>query len=234
MIPFHGTPISGPETQAAKFLRRRHALVAYLYQQHLPIVADVCASFILDNSAFTAWQKGIKIDFADVIRWYYRWVLHPGLAWVLIPDVIDGDEAANDALLAAFPNDLPGVPVWHMHESIARFERLAARYRTVAIGSSGLYKSPNSKLWWGRMTELLDHVCDLEGRPPCKLHGLRMMDPRIFTRIPFASVDSVNVGVNVASKQRFGMYVPPSTSVRAEMIADRIEAFNSPPIWSMI
>jgi len=41
-------------------------------------------------------------------------------------DIIDGDEGANDALLDEWP--MPtwfGAPVWHMHESLARLERLA-------------------------------------------------------------------------------------------------------------
>jgi len=231
VIHIHGTPISGPDVQAAKFLRRRHALVSFLHQQHLGLVAEVCASFVFDNGAFSAWKSGAEIDFAAFILWVDRWHLHPGFSWALIPDVIEGDEDANDRLLAQFPSGLPGVPVWHMHESIARFERLAKRYRTVAIGSSGRYRTPGSNIWWARMEEFLESVCDIDGAPPCKLHGLRMMDPRIFTKIPFSSVDSVNVGINVASKARFGNYIPPSESVRAEMIADRIEAFNSPPVW---
>lgn len=231
MILYHGTPISGPDVQAAKFLARRHALISFMAQQHLPVAAEVCSSFVLDNGAFSVWKKGVQLDVPGFIQWTRKMAKHPGFDWALIPDVIDGDEADNDRLLDQWPSDLVGVPVWHLHESINRLERLAKNFRTVALGSSGQYSKPNSKKWWLRMEDVLDAICDEHGHPPCRLHGLRMADPRIFTRIPFASVDSTNVGVNVGSRARFGYYIPPSESVRAEMIADRIEAFNSPAVW---
>ena len=53
------------------------------------------------------------------------------------PDVIDGDEASNDELLLAWPKELRGVPVWHLHESLERLQRLASEWPTVAFGSSG-------------------------------------------------------------------------------------------------
>ena len=234
MIPYHGTPISGPETQAVKFLARRHALVAFLYQQHMAIVASVCQSFVLDCSAYTAWKQGVEIDFRAYLRWVRHWHRHPGFDWAIIPDNITGTEEENDELLGAWPEDLMGVPVWHMHESIDRLKRLSEKYRVVALGSSGQFSRPNSRVWWDRMDETMDAVCDKNGVPPCQFHGLRMMDPRVFTKVPLKSADSTNVGVNVSSKKRFGIYVPPSESVRAEMIADRIEFFNSPATWSAI
>ena len=139
---------------------------------------------------------------------------------------------SNDKLLALWPHELRhfGVPVWHLHESIERLKYLASEYRMVALGSSGIWKSPGSKIWWDRMDEILDAVTDENGAPPCKFHGLRMMNPKIFTKIPFAAVDSTNVGVNTGSVKRFG-YSPPSALVRSLVLADRIESFNSPTHW---
>jgi hypothetical protein len=54
--------------------------------------------------------------------------------WCVIPDVSDGDEAANDALLAEW--GLPGeisVPVYHLHESLERLARLVDTYPRVAL-----------------------------------------------------------------------------------------------------
>lgn len=70
-----------------------------------------------------------------------------------------------------------------------------------------------------------------KGRPICRLHGLRMLDPEIFTRLPFASADSTNAVRNSASPSRFGMYCPESVGARAAIIADRIEAFQSAAGW---
>lgn len=74
-------------------------------------------------------------------------------------------------------------------------------------------------------------VCDDQGRPVCRLHGLRMLDPAIFQHLPFASADSTNAAVNGGSISRFGMYAPPTAGQRANVIADRIEANNSSAVW---
>lgn len=217
-----------------RFYRKRTILVSFLYQQHLHLILAHASAFVLDSGAFTAWMSGKTIDFRVFVAWVRDLSRHPGFLWALIPDVIDGTEEENDALLASWPSDLPGIPVWHMHESLERLDRLSQQYRTVAIGSSGDYRRPGSRVWWVRMREALDTVCDEFGRPRCKLHGLRMLDPRIFTMIPFASADSANVAINVGSSDRFGMYKPPSAYIRAEVIADRIEIFNSPATWDHI
>jgi len=77
----------------------------------------------------------------------------------------------------------------------------------------------------------MDAICDEEGQPACRLHGLRMLNPEIFQRLPLASADSTNATVNGGSIKRFGMYTPPTAGQRAEVIAERIEAHNSASLW---
>lgn len=231
MIHYHGTPIGGTRQDAARFLAGRHALVPFPRQDDIAIVAEVCQSFCFDNGAFSVWKKGGTLDIEGYLRWVDDWRRHPGFDWALIPDVIDGDEADNDRLLEQWPEQLPGVPVWHLHESLERLQRLASVWRTVAIGSSGQWRSPGTAAWWKRMAAAMDAICNDQGRPMCRLHGLRMLDPAIFTRLPFASADSTNAAVNGGSISRFGMYAPPTAGQRASVIADRIEAHTSAPIW---
>ncbi|WP_430318280.1 hypothetical protein [Pseudomonas nitroreducens] len=231
MIHYHGTPIGGGRLDAAKFLQGRHALVPFPRQDDIGIVAEACQSFVFDNGAFSIWTKGGKLDFEGYTAWVEQWYRHPGFDWALIPDVIDGDEEANDRLLEQWPEHLPGVPVWHLHESIERLVRLSSNWKTVAFGSSGQWRSPGTVSWWKRMAAALDAICDDQGRPQCRLHGLRMLDPAIFTQLPFASADSTNAAVNGGSISRFGMYAPPTAGQRAAVIADRIEAHTSAPIW---
>ena len=231
MIHYHGTPIGGTRQDAARFLAGRHALVPFPRQDDMGIVADACQSFCFDNGAFSVWKRGEKLDVFGYIRWVQEWHKHPVFDWALIPDVIDGDEDANDALLEMWPEHLAGVPVWHLHESIDRLCRLADDYKTVALGSSGQWSSPGTAPWWKRMAEAMSEICDTQGRPACRLHGLRMLDPAIFSQLPFASADSTNAAVNGGSISRFGMYAPPTAGQRANVIADRIEAHNSSPIW---
>lgn len=234
MIHYHGTPVGGSRVDASRFLSGRHALVSFAAPDDMPVVADVCQSFVLDNGAFSAWKRGIDLDAAGYLRFVEQWRAHPGCDWALIPDVIDGDEADNDAYISAWPVSLRrvGVPVWHLHESLERLQRLAAEWPTVALGSSGQWPSPGNGGWWGRMAEVMDAVCDNAGRPACRLHGLRMLDPRIFTHLPLASADSTNAAVNCMREERFGIYPPPTKSQRADVIAARVEAHNSAPCWA--
>jgi hypothetical protein len=231
VIKYHGTPISGPADQAARFLHRRHALVSFEAPQHLSIVQEQCESYIIDSGVFTIWQRGGNFDYWGYEKFVRNQHKHPRFSWCLIPDVIDGDELINDVYLYGWPSDLPGVPVWHLHESLDRLVRLCSEWGTVALGSSGQYRTPGARIWWRRIGEAMDAICDEHGRPPCKLHGLRMLSPNIFTKLPFASADSANVAINTGSRKRFGTYDPPSAAVRASMIADRIEAHNSAAVW---
>jgi hypothetical protein len=229
----HGTPIGGTRQDVARFLMGRHALVPFPRKEDLGIVAEVCQSFVFDNGAFSVWKRGEVLDVKGYTEWTEDWYRHPGFEWALIPDVIDGDESDNDALLRDWPKHLPGVPVWHLHEDIGRLERLCNGYRTVALGSSGQWSSPGTAGWWGRMSEAMNVVCP-DGRPMARLHGLRMLDPAIFSKLPLASADSTNAAVNSGSLDRFGMYLPPTAAQRAAVIAERIEAHNSASTWVQV
>jgi hypothetical protein len=123
------------------------------------------------------------------------------------------------------------VPVWHFHESLGHLQNLATRFDLVALGSSGQWPNPGSDDWWGRIAEALQSISGSDGRPRCKLHGLRMLNPAIFTRCPFASADSTNAVQNAGASARFGMYTPPTAWQRATIIADRIESLNSSPVF---
>jgi len=234
MIHYHGTPLGGTRQDVARFLMGRHALVPFSYPEDLGAVAESCQSFIFDNGAFSVWKKGGVLDEAGYISWVREWSAHPGFEWALIPDEIEGNETANDELIFRFQEaglTRYGVPVWHLHESIDRLARLCELWPTVALGSSGQWPTPGASKWWVRMAEVMDGICDARGRPPAKLHGLRMLAPDIFTRLPLASADSTNAAVNSGSLSRFGMYLPPTGAQRAAVIADRIESNNSAAVW---
>lgn len=234
MIHYHGTPASGNTTDKARFLQGRHALVPFPRQDDLGVVAEVCKAFVFDNGAFSVWKRGETLDVPGYMEWVNEWCRHPGFQWALIPDVIDGDESDNARLVRDWEFaglKQYGVPVWHMHESIARLRTLSEMYPTVALGSSGAWPNPGTKNWWARMDEAMGEICDSDGRPQCKLHGLRMLDPDVFTRLPLASADSTNAAVNCGAVGRFGIYAPPTAGQRASVIAERIEAHNSAAFW---
>jgi hypothetical protein len=234
VIHYHGTPIT-PETAAARVAMAGHLFVSHQEPRNLALAAAACQSFALDNGAFTAWKRGASVqDWRPYYAWASDCLRIPGCDFAVIPDVIDGTEAENDALLAECP--LPvwfGAPVWHMHESLGRLARLVSAFPRVCIGSSGEFATIGTAAWWGQMARAMEVVCDAGGRPACKLHGLRMLDPAIFTRLPFASADSTNIGQNIGIDQAWrGTYSPPTKEARAEVMRARIESCNAPACWS--
>lgn len=238
MIHYHGTPCGGTREEAARFLAGRHALVPWCRDEDIGAVAEVCQSFCLDNGAFTAWKQGKPItDWSGYYRWCLTWLAHPGCDFAIIPDVIDGDEAANDLMLGKWHGKTGtaglrgGAPVWHLHESLERLAKLCHHYPRVCLGSSGEYSEPGTDRWWDRMAEAMRVACDEDGRPKAKLHGLRMLDPAIFHRLPLSSADSTNAVRNGSSLRRFGMYPPPTSGARQAVIASRIESHQSAAVW---
>lgn len=230
MIKYHGTPIGGPHVHKAEFYTRRHAMVSFAHQDDLGVVAEFCQSFVLDNGAFSVWRSGAKFDVDGYIAWVEEWHRHPGCDWALIPDVIDGAEEENDALIAAWPGYLRacGVPVWHLHESLSRLRVLSYQWPRIALGSSGQFSTPGTASWTRRMREAMRELCD-GGRPRCKIHGLRMLDPAIFHSYPFASADSTNAAQN---GHRLRVRANLATTAEGCMgIANRIEGHNSAATW---
>ena len=235
MIHYHGLPIT-PATAAAHAIGGGHAFVSFAHASQLSVAIELCQSFAVDNGAFSAWRSGNPIqDWRSYYIWAADCMRIPSCDFAVIPDVIDGDEHANNCLLYEWP--LPtwfGAPVWHMHETLARLERLASIYPRVCIGSSGDYSVVGNPVWWKRIAEAMRVVCDDYGRPCVKLHGLRMLNPRVFTRLPFASADSTNIGRNVGIDKNWlkGHYLPPTKEVRAHVMRTRIESHNAPSTFN--
>ncbi len=111
---------------------------------------------------------------------------------------------------------------------------MTVAYDRIAFGSAGAYSQIGSQEWWARMSEAMDIVCDAEGRPKVKLHGLRMLDPTIFSHFPFTSADSTNVGRNCGLDTRWqGPYTAGlNPRTRAMILMERIESHASAPRWA--
>jgi hypothetical protein len=233
MLHYHGGPFSDPAT-AVVVWRGHHAMVSFARPDQIKIAADVCQSFCLDNGAFSTWRSKTKFDASRYYSWVDSWSRHPGCDFAIVPDHIDGTEDENDKLLEQWPFPRwQGCAVWHMHENLNRLRRLVKGWPRVAIGSSGVYSSPGNAEWWQRIGKAMRVCCDSSGRPRTRLHGLRMLSPNIFTRLPLSSADSTNVARNVQlDKKWIGPYSPTSKRVRGLVLVDRIEAQNALPSWS--
>jgi hypothetical protein len=233
MIHYHGLPIT-PATCAVIAVQAGHAFVSFAHSDQLTVALDVAQSFALDNGAFSAWRNGKPVaDWSDYYQWVRELQRHPAFDFAVIPDVIDGDEDANDSLLAEWPLSRHiGAPVWHLHESMERLRRLAETYPRVCLGSSGEYSQIGTTKWWSRMAEAMEVLCDKQGRPTTKIHGLRMLAPDVFSRFPFASADSTNIGRNIGIDSAWrGTYTPPTKESRTQVMRDRIESVNGASFW---
>jgi hypothetical protein len=234
MIHYHGTPIT-PNAACEAALRGGHALVSFEHAHQLPIVQEQCQSFCLDNGAFSAWRQGRPTtDWTDYVEWADEHGRHPACDFVIVPDVIDGDETANDALIAWWP--LPkrmSAPVWHVHESVERLLRLLeGDWNRVCLGSSGEFSDVGTPKWWDRMSTVMNTICR-DGVPPARLHGLRMLDQRVFTKLPLASADSTTVARRIGLDSEWtGSYQPLSKEMRAQVMRHRIESFQSAARWT--
>ena len=236
MIHYHGTPIT-PMTASLAVLNGGHAFVSFKYPEQLGLALDVCQSFAVDNGAFSSWKSGKPVtDWTD----YYEWVGSinriPSFDFAVIPDVIDGGESDNDLLIAEWPWRVSaphvGAPVWHMHESLERLLSLALEFPRICIGSSGQFATVGDAKWWTRMAEAMNTICDKSGLPICKLHGLRMLDPDVFKRLPFSSADSTNIAQNIGIDSKWrGTYLPPTKETRAMVMRQRIESHQAASYW---
>lgn len=219
MIHYHGTPIT--PYRVLHELAGRHFCVSYARPDNVETCHAIGQSVMLDNGAFSFWKRGAAVDVAGFEAWCEPWLEHR-TTWAVIPDVIDGTLAENDALIERWPYGQRGAPVWHLHEPVERLRTLCGHWDRVCIGSSGEYADVGNWLWHRRMVEAFDLVCDELGRVPAWLHmlrGLRLAGGPY----PFASVDSTNIGRN---HNRNG-----KTGLTARAMADYWDARQSPARW---
>ena len=195
MIKYHGTPCS-PMKVFYEAFTDRNVLIPYPRPDDLKRAKEVASKIILDNGAFSIWKKGISVDWNK----FYEWVdLNiDDIEFYFIPDVIDGTEEENDHLIADYflKGRSKGVPIWHVNESLERLYRLMNSFDYIAFGSAGDYSQLGTDKWHSKIKEAMSVVCDDYGYPKVKIHMLRCLNPRLFTKYPFYSGDSTNVAMN--------------------------------------
>lgn len=229
MIPYHGGPIT-PESCAYRVWKGRHAFVSWAHPGQIELAASICQSFALDNGAFSLWKAGKPVDWDAYYRWCQVWLYHPACDWAVIPDVIEGTEAENDALIDEWPFGYRGVPVWHLNESPGRLMRLATAWPRVALGSAAQYDVSRPDACLDRLAAVLPAISS-DGCPWVKLHGLRMLNAAVTSRAPLSSADSTNVARNIGMDKAWsGAYAPATKETRADVLVERIESVQTPAV----
>lgn len=163
---------------------------------------------LVDNGAFTAWTKGQPLDLEGFCKWAADIVDRCPQAVVVVPDVIDGTAAENDAKIfewsgekfaagVHFENEMS---VWHLDEPLERLgELIESCFYFIAFGSSGEYAKTGTKKWHARIQEAFDYIekfcAESEGcyaRP--WVHMMRAQAEA--HKYEFDSADSCNVAAN--------------------------------------
>lgn len=124
---FHGTPVWGSAGDVHRIaVSGAGAFVSYVRPDQIAASIQHAQVVGIDNGAFSAWVRGLKINWSDFYKWLLNYYHHPKVAFFVIPDVVDGGERDNDALINEVPKMFYGkaTPVWHLHESIDRLIEL--------------------------------------------------------------------------------------------------------------
>lgn len=192
---YHGTPLT-PNAQL-RTLKGHNFVVPFIRPDNIRLLLEegVASKVMLDSGAYSAWRRGVQIDWDAYYGWTEKWLKYPGV-WAVIGDIIDGSEEDNDQLIDQWPHGTAGAPVWHLHESIKKLERLTATWPLVCLGSSGQYAVVGSSAWLGRMNEAMTAIALPDGAMPTRLHMLRGLKLVRGYPYPFASVDSATVARN--------------------------------------
>ena len=212
MKKFYVTPIT-PNHVFEEYMAHRNVVISYLRPDNYKLAVEHCQKIIFDNGAYTFFRKGIASNFET----FYKFLEDKKFNYFFIPDVINGSETENDLLISQCPKEFlnKGIPVFHIHESNDRLIELMKRFNYIAFGSSGEFWKIGTDKWLNRIHQLMKIVCDPDGFPKIKIHMLRCLNAKIFTKFPFYSGDSSNFARN---HSRDG----------AGNIIDNIESFNSP------
>jgi hypothetical protein len=215
---YHGTPIT--PNRVLHELAGRNFCVSYAAPQQVKTCHEIGQSVMLDNGAYSVWRRGAVMDWEAWAAWAEPWLAYP-TTWAVAPDVIEGDETANDILLSRYGHWDDLVPVWHLHESLERLGRLADEFGRVCFGSSGQYAMVGSVSWHRRVSQAFDSLADEFGRVPW-IHMLRGM-ALSGSDYPFASVDSTDVARN---------HNRPHNLARA--MAERWDGIQCPARWERL
>lgn len=224
MIHYHGTPIT-PKTELHN-MRGRNFCVSFANPADADDALAVGQSVLWDNGAFPAFRKKNPIT-----NWtpFYQWV-EPKLGhphWAVVPDVIGGDLSVQQELVAQWPfGKRYSGPVWHLDKPLSYLlELIDAQWGYVCFGSSGEYWQVGSDVWRARVDEAFN-VIVLTFKDLPWIHMLRGLNMR-GQEFPFASADSVNVGLN------YRRNYAPSPRGCAEVMAREIDSTQCPLKWSI-
>lgn len=216
---YHGTPITPRRTLLE--LGGKNFCVSFSDPRDVEVCHQIGQSVMLDNGAYSAWTQKRTVDWDAWAEWVKPWLAYK-TTFAILPDSIDGDEFANDLLASRYAWELSGcgrlMPVWHLHENLARLSRQVDSFGWVAFGSSGQYAVIGTDAWTRRIDDAFNILANDFGIVPW-VHMLRGMAMSEW-HYPFASVDSTDVARNHSRNGR-----------SAKEMCERWDRLQCPPTW---
>lgn len=241
MIHYHGGVLHVGALEHWQYAGRNFC-VSYAYPEHIRLYHEIGQSVAIDNGAFSLWKEGKPTDWPAFYEWVKPWLRYQ-TTWAIIPDVMDGTDEENDALVWEWQEwcqgnnvePYKGAPVYHMPESLDRLDKLCDEWDLVCLSiSSTKYGQINSPRWWDRMNEIMEVACgdwetdehgNVRGWPRARFHLLRGL---AFSAGPFPlwSADSASVARSWAGS--------PKSGIAMKEVAKFFASFdgrNPPPYW---
>ena len=233
-IPVHGTPIT--PRRLLRQMAGESFCVSYADPRDIETVLqlqDPDGILVLDNGAFTHWKTGRgQIDVHAFWRWANELQARHLAAVAVIPDVIGGSEAENQALAdfsrlgaAEFPHRI--MYIWHLNESLELLERNAQRFNFVGFGSCAEYDVQTNRAGYARrLAEAREVLAGVEHYPWVHLmRGLGQLHAQAWAN----SADSTNVARNHCRTK----HQPEHVAAMCARIRDKIDAAGAlavPPL----
>jgi hypothetical protein len=210
----HGTPIT--PVRLLEPLRGSSFCVSFAAPEQLEQCIDLVGAdgiLVLDNGAFSHWRAGRgAIDRAAFWDWANDAMARCPQAVAVIPDVIEGDEAANLAELSlALRHGMADFPertmsIWHLNDSAGFLETQLKLMNFVGLGSCveydvqrhrAAYLERVTDVYWARRA-----VKHATGRAPW-IHLMRGLGA--YAALAWAeSADSTNVARNHCRRRAEG------------------------------
>lgn len=247
---FHGGPI-WPQEAGISVWRGTGALVSFARPEQVGVAFTSSNGVILDNGAFSEWNKTKKnktfAEWTPYFEWTEEFAAHPRLVFSIVPDGIEAGEHHNKELaiktreraIAAGNLHKWGV-VWHLDESYGYLKWCMDNFSTVCLGSTSAYP-PGSNRYYKFLDETFAKIiCGNPSRQPISpsgkpvsIHGLRMLRRETVARYPFTSCDSSFVATHMnKSDYRWQKLVRvPNAKTRGLWLRDHIEDNQSPGHW---
>lgn len=176
-------------------------------------------NLIMDSGAFSAWSKGLSIDFDAYIAYCLEHLEH--ITYVVNLDVIPAkpgqksisqEEIERSASLGyrnARKMIASGIPkeklihVFHQNENFKWLERMVDEFEYIGLSPANDRTTQEKMVW---LDQCMPYVTDAKGLPTIKFHGFAVTAHSLMMRYPWFSVDSASWCQQAG---RGVVYIPP-------------------------